>query len=585
MSSFLSNTPSPPGLEAPQQQPVDPKQPGPAETTQSPVSSPQADDQFAWIAHWGRTHGSSASHQFHTQARWEQDKLKHQRIYMGRRRQTQPWDDSFDMRGNAYNNVRNSWIEQGIWRKVWDEPWAKERDVGLSDQSPHSLKPEPTKSQPGYRWGHEDGGPPPDKEFERDPYRTIRAPRARLGGMSLDEKWYVEGSIPGPNFPVPKPRARNSEASRPYRQFLYQIAKEREWIKDEMDFRRAFRPYNLDLDSMAYKTVKHNWKWERIWKPEWDKLPGSTWAHEDPIQEQDRERPVGTVEKSSEQPSTVIHRPYKQVSEIVDDCAKIPLSQRCDPFTQELLYPEVIPGSADDVCEAIPGGAISGQEALDFTYQTAIADGTNNLGQASKDQNGTTNSPQGETCGSEDGDLFGPTLRPQVQIQPPGSHGESSKSGGKQKRARRQSDELDEQPPKRPKHTHQHSSREVSGPAGTDNEALTPRDVITKGKQVAEGEALGAVSNPRRPSPGITEGGGQRASRVAAEQQGGEWSFGPSRLGKRRRPRQADQNDTPRNAKRQNKSGKHGRERSLPRSPQSSNTTLQTFYDFNDGYA
>lgn len=200
------------------------------------------------------------------------------------RRQTQPWDDSSDIRGNAYNNVRNSWIEQGIWRKAWDEPWAKETDVGLFDPSPRSLTPEPTKSRPGYQWGHEDGGPPPDQEFERDLFRTIYV----VGDLGMSEeqpKWYVQGSLAGPNYPIPYPRTRNSEGSCPYRQFLYQIVKEREWIKDEMNFQIQFRPYNVDLDSMAYETVKNNWIEDRIWKPEWNELPGSTWAHEDPLQE------------------------------------------------------------------------------------------------------------------------------------------------------------------------------------------------------------------------------------------------------------------------------------------------------------
>ncbi|KAI8685593.1 hypothetical protein NCS55_00232200 [Fusarium keratoplasticum] len=290
------------------------------------------------------------------------------------RRQTQPWDDSFDIRGNAYNNVRNSWIEQGIWRKAWDEPWAKETDVGLFDPSPRSLTPEPTKSRPGYQWGHEDGGPPPDQEFERDLFRTIYV----VGDLGMSEeqpKW-----------------TRNSEGSRPYRQFLYQIVKEREWIKDEMNFQIQFRPYNVNLDSMAYETVKNNWIEDRIWKPEWNELPGSTWAHEDPLQEQDKVDHFRIVDDSGEQPSTVVHDPSKG-------------------------------------------------------------------------------------------------LRHNPQHSVPSSH-------------------------------------DASDPAGTGKETPAPKGVITK------------------------------------EHQGGESSSAQTKGGKRRRPRRGDQHDTPRSAKRQKKSGKHGRGKS-----------------------
>ncbi|KAM6533876.1 hypothetical protein FALCPG4_006822 [Fusarium falciforme] len=530
MSSSLSNSNrSFPGLEAILHQPqADPQQPEPAETTRPPVSGPRDDNYYAWLRHWLRTCRSTPLHQFNSQTRREQDKLERQRSGMkAGRRQTQPWDDCFDIRGNAYNNVRNSWIEQGIWRKAWDEAWAKETDVGLFDPSPRSLTPEPTKSRPGHQWGHEDGGPPPDQEFGPDPFRTIYV----VGelGMSEEEfhqrlpKWYVQGSLEGPNYPIPYPRARNSEGSRPYRQFLYQIVKEREWIKDEMDFQ--IRPYNVDLDSMAYETVKNNWIEDRIWKPEWNELPGSTWAHEDPIEEQDKVKYVGTIDDSGEQPSSVAHGPGRQPSELVDDWLGVPISQRRDPFSGELLYPKV----TED-----------------------CTDGTSNLEQASGDQKGTPNSPRAGTQGSEFS--FAATLGPQVQVQPPGSHGEAFKGGGKSKLARRQSDDFGKQPPKRPRHTPQHSvpsSHEASDPAGTGKESPAPKGVITKGEQLAKGETAGAASNPRRPSP--------RTSDTAPEHQGGESSSVQTKGAKRRRPRRGDHDDTPRSAKRQKKSGKHGR--------------------------
>ncbi|RMJ18656.1 hypothetical protein BHE90_002781 [Fusarium euwallaceae] len=97
---------------------------------------------------------------------------------------------------------------------------------------------------------------------------------------------FVQEALEGPNYLIPYPTAPNSEASRPYRQFLYQIVKEREWVKDEMNFQ--IRHYDVDLDAMAYETVKHNWTESGLWNPEWKELPGGTWLHEDPIQEEDK---------------------------------------------------------------------------------------------------------------------------------------------------------------------------------------------------------------------------------------------------------------------------------------------------------
>ncbi|RSL51550.1 hypothetical protein CEP53_008409 [Fusarium sp. AF-6] len=447
MSSFPSNTKPPTlpqGIEDLQQGQINPQQPGPAETMRSPVSSPSDVEKDGTVRHFWRTYKTRPFEQFDTQAEWELHKLKHQRHCMAAgRRQTQPWDDYFSIRGNAYNNVRNYWIEQGIWRKAWDEPWAKEGEFRILEPYPRFCKPDATRSRPGSIWGHEDGGPEPDaaREFGPDPYRTVTpwVKVKHVGSDILHPIMFVQEALEGPNYLIPYPTAPNSEASRPYRQFLYQTVKEREWVKDEMNFQ--IRHYDVDLDAMAYETVKYNWTESGLWNPEWKELPGGTWLHEDPIQEEDK----------------------------VESCA----------------------------------------------------DGT-----------------QGS----------------QVQDQPPKRHGEASEGGGKSKLGKRKSDGFDEKSPKRPRRNPRRSTHEASGPAGTDKESPAPKGVIIKLEQFHKGGNVEAVSNLNYRSPGIVKKEEQQTSEA-----GGVSTSGQTRSAKRGRPRRGDQQDKPESAKRQKKSGKHGR--------------------------
>jgi hypothetical protein len=71
----------------------------------------------------------------------------------------------------------------------------------------------------------------------------------------------------------------NTEASRPYHQFLYQASKEREWIRDELLYKRSIG--FVDIDAMAYEAVKKHWMEDDIWNPQWGELPGMTWMHVD----------------------------------------------------------------------------------------------------------------------------------------------------------------------------------------------------------------------------------------------------------------------------------------------------------------
>ncbi|KAJ4309477.1 hypothetical protein N0V84_011481 [Fusarium piperis] len=293
MSSFLNNpqmSALPRGAGALQQRPVNPQQPGPAETTRPPILNLPSPDTLRQLL---RNDKSTPFCQFPDQAAREREKLKRQRSCMrGGRRQTLPWDDSLDLWDNSYNNVRGRWIEQGIWREEWDQVWVKEREAEewLEGTFPRFRKPEASRSKPGCCWGHEDVGPGPDSAPELGPKPC---PTFINFGIHLDASGPTElprrpieimqkrlGS--SPNYLVPYPTARSSEASRPYRQFLYQTGKEREWIKDEVDYQAPGADF--DPDAMAYETVKYNWIEDGIWRPAWEELPGRTWLHEDPLE-------------------------------------------------------------------------------------------------------------------------------------------------------------------------------------------------------------------------------------------------------------------------------------------------------------
>lgn len=204
--------------------------------------------------------------------------------------------------------------------------------------------------------------------------------------MSLDEwlqrrpKCYVQDSLDGPNFPHPYPTPRNSEGSRPYRQFLYQFVKEREWIKDHMDHLNKSHPcdpYNVDLDSMAYETVKSNWIRDGIWKPEWTELPGSTWAHEDLLQEQDKAQRVGTVvDDSGEQPSPVVHGPSSRDQKGTANSPQASSQEASDPAgtDKESLAPKGVTTRGKQLAKGETAGAASNSRRLRPRASKAVAD-------------------------------------------------------------------------------------------------------------------------------------------------------------------------------------------------------------------
>lgn len=139
--------------------------------------------------------------------------------------------------------------------------------------------PTTSESWPSARWGHEQPDPEPESELEAesksDPERK-QHPIFDIFGLGVGEPErskphrrpikYIQTPLgPLPQYPIPVPTVRNLEASRPCNQFLYQISKERDWIKDEMGYEAPGSV--IDLDAMAYQSAKNNWIKDGIWHP------------------------------------------------------------------------------------------------------------------------------------------------------------------------------------------------------------------------------------------------------------------------------------------------------------------------------
>lgn len=163
----------------------------------------------------------------------------------------------------AYKNVKERWVEQGIWSSKW------------------------TKYASG-RWKHEE---PLELELESDsdvnsitePYRKLsflpEQPRAKLKRQKTEN---TKQQIEKQKIKL----AREREASRPYHQFIYQMSKQREILQDRHIAMNGSNPSIPDIDAMAYQDVKNTWTKRGIWNKSWGTLPGMSWKHEEPIEKE-----------------------------------------------------------------------------------------------------------------------------------------------------------------------------------------------------------------------------------------------------------------------------------------------------------
>ncbi|WEW61461.1 hypothetical protein PRK78_006951 [Emydomyces testavorans] len=258
-----------------------PPSPSSGETTQFPTPGPRVVDEYEKMMNRVQARNRSRpNNQFDSQAARERTRFASQgaRWRYGRKL-VLPFDDSMDFQANSENNVRSRWVEQGIWMDSWGPAWPK-------DSHPMSLRWRFSKHperfpEPGTHWGHEI---PPESKPEASNQPTPDHPDGTvIASMPPREDAAAEDAA----SIAQKPSVRDPEASRPYYQFLFQISKEREWIKDELEFKQPGSTAEIDLDKLAHDSVKNNWIEDGIWNPEWNELPGMTWAHEVPDDEID----------------------------------------------------------------------------------------------------------------------------------------------------------------------------------------------------------------------------------------------------------------------------------------------------------
>lgn len=479
------------------------------ETTQPPTPGPAVvDETYQRYLRQKARNKSMALDQFKSQASRERDRLEHQ-LFEERygRRQTLPWDDSCDLIANSENNVRSRWVEQGIWGDEWGPAWPRSSLPSMTlarPDGPFSGSYHPTNSEvmPGARWGHEKGNSPqpsPSPERQPPPGPWIwDAESSRSKSSRQPEP--TEIPIEGIRLPIPRPTVRDPEASRPLPQFLYQISKEREWIKDEIDHNTPGRV--LDLDALAYESVKENWTKDGIWNPKWGDLPGPSWIHEEPEEPTpvDSNTPVGG-------PPDIVAEDNRQPT----------LGTRQTNLFTPASIPEAINNYADDnrTQTSTEAGATNIERRSSTrawktcVNQLGVADGTRSLEEAPRQLSRNARSTMAENQAST------------VSFSTP-------RREGRHKRSRDDDIVKSEQPPKRTRYNNRYPGvARVKGAgaiAETPNgslqnpQTISTRRVTRARAQGGDGKAMSSGEGLRR-SARIAERERQRRANVAAEVQ------------------------------------------------------------------
>lgn len=165
--------------------------------------------------------------------------------------------DLYVFREEANETVKRRWVEQGIWNNKWnqfaDGRWKHEEPLELESES------------------ETEGSPPPGFPiFLKSPPKPRQPKREDEKRRIAERRVILE---------------REREASRPYHQFIYQIAKERERIQKESENGEGADAG--DINTRAYENVKNTWAKRMIWNKRWGILPGMSWKHEEPLTEEE----------------------------------------------------------------------------------------------------------------------------------------------------------------------------------------------------------------------------------------------------------------------------------------------------------
>jgi len=154
---------------------------------------------------------------------------------------------------NAAINIRQYWIEDGIWDEAWgSEEWPTDRYA-----EPRFFISDRPRPRPGLRF--------PTECWKHERPRLLREQKKRRNKRCRPR-------IPTPSY---------DEPSRPYGQFVNQVARERRWIKEDRDW-KGLSNDEIDLDEAAAEAVRQLWRDNDLWQPQWGQYPGLHWRHELP---------------------------------------------------------------------------------------------------------------------------------------------------------------------------------------------------------------------------------------------------------------------------------------------------------------
>ena len=173
----------------------------------------------------------------------------------------------------ARKNVKKRWVEQGIWSNKWNQfalgRWKHEEPLELDSESVTDTEIESSASLSIFSSKKPRPQPKPRRLKSDDEKRRISERRVA--------------------------REREREASRPYHQFVYQISKERERVQEE--FENGESANGAGINTTAYKNVKNAWAKRGIWNGRWGILPGMSWKHEEPLEEEAADGPALVLAK------------------------------------------------------------------------------------------------------------------------------------------------------------------------------------------------------------------------------------------------------------------------------------------------
>ena len=193
------------------------------------------------------------------------------------------WDADSRMRGmdmlpgdtfraEACETVKTFWIEQGIWNNKWSYysigRWKHEEPLELDIELETDKKAKFLHSSFSL--------------FSTEPQLKPRVAKSDEEKRQITERQVI--------------RERGREASRPYHQFIAQVSRERERIQKESANKENTKASNIN--TRAYEIVRNTWTRRGIWNTRWGILPGMSWKHEEPLEEEATDGSISALRNS-----------------------------------------------------------------------------------------------------------------------------------------------------------------------------------------------------------------------------------------------------------------------------------------------